>query len=294
MTEGFIGQSLTQEQLQAQVDLVDLLLCMYSGEDEISMPEISERCYESLKTDIDQGVSLCTRGNARIILHLKVPITQSVPTDHFIMYINIPLINQSVGDPMGPILSIMRPTFLLKKQFDEVQAALPSGSLECIQEAVDYLQNVIFKDARDPAEDIPADRSLHEIVRAWFYFPSLSTRQKRNDLVLLAPGYDLTGFVLAGKPGVLCTEGTAQNIQAYIADIKRNSWGDIPSFQKKITERFRESQISQRRFSNMREITDDIERHGQRGNRGDLAQVEQFLQENELGTAFSIVFMQKT
>jgi hypothetical protein len=32
-------------------------------------------------------------------------------------------------------------------------------------------------------------------------------------MVNLAPGYALTGFVLAGKPGVLCLEGASPDIK---------------------------------------------------------------------------------
>jgi hypothetical protein len=37
------------------------------------------------------------------------------------------------------------------------------------------------------------------LVRVWFYFPSLNTREKRQNMVDWAPSYSLTGFVLAGK-----------------------------------------------------------------------------------------------
>ena len=37
-----------------------------------------------------------------------------------------------------------------------------------------------------------------EEVRVWFWFPSLSTREKRDDMVNWAPGYGLSGWVLAG------------------------------------------------------------------------------------------------
>jgi hypothetical protein len=37
------------------------------------------------------------------------------------------------------------------------------------------------------------------LVRVWFYFPSLNTREKRQHMVDWAPSYSLTGFVLAEK-----------------------------------------------------------------------------------------------
>jgi hypothetical protein len=35
-----------------------------------------------------------------------------------------------------------------------------------------------------------------------------------KNMVNLAPGYALTGFVLAGKPGVLCLEGASPDIDS--------------------------------------------------------------------------------
>lgn len=294
MIEIQVGQVLSQIQLEAQLNFVELLLCMYSGDDEITLTQDSEECFNLLKNELDQGLHMSTRTFSKIVLHLKVPLVRSTRTDYFTLQIDVPLVHQIGDHPTAPLLSIARPTFLNKRQFDTLQADIPSGEPDCVQEAIEYLQDVCIPDDMNITGIPIVKETSDEVVRAWFYFPSLSTREKRNDLVLLAPDYGLTGFVLAGKPGVLCIEGTATNIQAYVADIKRNSWGDIPSFQKKITERFRESHIPHRKFADMREITDDIERHGQRGNRGDLAQVEKFLAENELGNAFAIVFMQKT
>lgn len=38
-----------------------------------------------------------------------------------------------------------------------------------------------------------------EEYRVWYWFPSLSSREKRDDMVNWAPEYGLTGFVLAGQ-----------------------------------------------------------------------------------------------
>lgn len=131
------------------------------------------------------------------------------------------------------------------------------------------------------------------LLRVWFYFPSLSTREKRKDLVNYAPRYNLTGFVLAGKPGVLCLEGTSKSVDDYMNAIKNESWGDIPSHQKKVSERYREEcGEAGRKFEGMREITDDLgERRGTRKNRGDMAALEAYLTEQGVGASFSKVIM---
>ena len=81
-----------------------------------------------------------------------------------------------------------------------------------------------------PEVNIDPDEPLE---RSFFWFPSLSTPAKRKDLVVYASRYDLTGFVLAGKPGLLCLEGTKSGFGRYMNDIKNESWSDIPSYQKK-------------------------------------------------------------
>lgn len=80
--------------------------------------------------------------------------------------------------------------------------------------------------------------------------------------------------------------------------IKTDSWGDIPSYQKKVSERLREGSgvgdVSvQRVFTGMQEITDSLgERGGARGNRGDMQALENWLKERGLGDAFEKVIFQ--
>lgn len=87
----------------------------------------------------------------------------------------------------------------------------------------------------DPDLNLPPE----PLERAYLWFPSLSTPSKRRDLVTYASRYDLTGFVLAGKPGLLCLEGRGRAFERYMSDIKNESWGDIPSYQKKVSSRLR-------------------------------------------------------
>jgi hypothetical protein len=92
--------------------------------------------------------------------------------------------------------------------------------------------------------------------------------------------------------------------------IKSDSWSDIPSYQKKVcsliegrrpppslltivrctqvTERHRQ-QINDRAFSDMQEITDKITQYGRFGNRGEMAEVKRFMDDNGVGDAFAIV-----
>lgn len=307
-----MASTLPDEQLEMQLNSIELLLAMYT-EEEISMPDEDKAMLDRLRTHIDDPTS--SFSGSSISLRLKVPVEDRVLD----LLINYPLAsdpsqNHSQEHAPYPRLTLRQPAYLHKNVFDALTSSLPTATEDSIQEAIEHIQlqlpALLASTIPDPML-LPCAQQQQQapLVRVWFYFQSLSTRAKRQDLVTLAPTYRLTGFVLAGKPGLLCAEGTAADVQSYISDIKRNSWSDIPSFQKKITERFREeadaflspgtgagaeapagSGIS-RRFESMIEITDGIERRGQRGNRGDLGQVEEFLRGLGLGDVFGKVLM---
>ncbi|SCV69387.1 BQ2448_2407 [Microbotryum intermedium] len=126
------------------------------------------------------------------------------------------------------------------------------------------------------------------LFRVWFVFQSLSTREKRDDIVNWAKDYQLTGFVLAGKPALLCLEGDSTKIDHYMSEIKSVSWSDIPSFQKKVSERHR-TPIPSRIFEHMSEITSLIDKGGFRNNRIEMGHVKDYLVGKGLGEVFGLV-----
>jgi hypothetical protein len=178
-----------------------------------------------------------------------------------------------------------------KAEVARLAPSIPQGDA---LEAFEYIQAEVshfLEEKQSQSQSATSEESSKgPLVRVWFYFPSLSTRKKRDDMVKLAPAYTLTGFVLAGKPGVLCLEGSSTDIDAYMSFIKTHSWGDIPSHQKKVSERFRQTEGVQRVFSGMEEITDSLgERGGQRANRGDMQALEAWLGTKGLHEAFENV-----
>ncbi|WVQ77374.1 hypothetical protein IAR50_007059 [Cryptococcus sp. DSM 104548] len=140
-----------------------------------------------------------------------------------------------------------------------------------------------------PKDDGPQER-------VWFWFPALHTREKRKDLVSYANEWGLTGFVLAGKPALLCVEGTGITVEKYMSRIKSESWGDIPSFQKKVSERFRKElgpSLSNRAFSTMTDITNDVSKYGRFGDRGEMGQVKRMMEEWGVGEDFRLAVMKR-
>jgi hypothetical protein len=272
--------------LESQISTLDLLLAMFPdpSESDITPSDLS------LITNIrDNGIESLTSplpSEIHLSLHVSLDATHSIQVN-----ITAPL-QTSETEPTEPppiAFSLRQPDWMDKASVAALSSSLPPD----IFSALDFLrdQGTSLIPTLPTTETKPT--STGPLVRVWFYFPSLSTREKRQHMVNWAPSYSLTGFVLAGKPGLLCLEGSASSIDAYMNEIKTVSWGDIPSYQKKVSERYRETEVVERAFGEMSEITDLVgERHGARQNRGDMAAVEAWLKGKGLGEMFESVILQ--
>ncbi|GJN93133.1 hypothetical protein Rhopal_006179-T1 [Rhodotorula paludigena] len=217
-------------------------------------------------------------------------------------------------------IRLQQPSWLSRGAHDGLAASLPSlspnsfsSNADLLLQTVDFIRDAAVKLLPEP-EPAPTGatgggrrrrpaqtgtEADEPEYRVWLWFPSLSTREKRDDIVEWAPEYGISGFVMAGKPALMCLEGTETGVQAFLSDIKANSWADIPSFQKKVTERYRTPLLPSstpsadpthhRIFTSMSEITSLIPRTGGRANRGEMGDVRDFLAEKGLGDAFGLV-----
>ncbi|EME38201.1 hypothetical protein DOTSEDRAFT_140495, partial [Dothistroma septosporum NZE10] len=280
---------LSAETLEPQLDQIELLRAMYSPEELITDDDIDEllACCRAWCEDPE-----CTMPTVpeEICMRLTLPVGDN-EQKQISMDILIPM--KASGSGCGPTTSRVRPvqpSWLTRAETAQLSANIPSDDiLSSIEHIRD--QATLYLTALTEPNVIINNTPPTPLVRVYFYFPSISTRQKRNDLITTAPTYSLTGFLLAGKPGILCLEGGAQDIDDYMKYIKTESWGDIPSQHKKVSERHRETKDVERKFGGMEEITDIIEKRGERGNRGDMRALEAWLVERGLEGVVGRVLM---
>ncbi|OOF93279.1 hypothetical protein ASPCADRAFT_209868 [Aspergillus carbonarius ITEM 5010] len=275
--------------LEAQLSTLDLLMAMFPNPGELEIPETTSQCVDHLRDWCQAPADPPAGIPSSLLLAVCLPLADGAQTIQ--VNIAIPLHGPSPApdQPPPPNYTLRQPDWMSKAEVATLAAAMPQ---EDVFEAFEYVREEAtrFLETRQTLVAATPTRGSGSIVRVWFYFPSLSTRKKRDDLVHHAAGYALTGFVLAGKPGVLCLEGGSADIDDYMSFIKTYSWGDIPSHQKKVSERFRETEGVQRVFSGMEEITDSLgERSGQRANRGDMQALEAWLRARGLQEAFEQV-----
>lgn len=125
------------------------------------------------------------------------------------------------SDP--PLLSIQHPAFLTRSQHEQLLHSLsPVQTVDDVYVALDeikpaaeqLIEDLKAQEHSAAAAKVAKPRFSGPMVRAWFWFIMITTREKRNDVTQWAAHYGLTGFLLAGKPGILCLEGRADAIDA--------------------------------------------------------------------------------
>jgi Protein of unknown function (DUF1115) len=291
---------LSHEHMEAQLSTIELLTGMFPEPGELDIPPETLR-WRQLLNDWCSGspFPLSTPEEVSLALNLSVgDNTAATNVRHILLNISVPLryLDTERSEPPSLRYFLRQPEWLSKAQVSNFSSSIPQGD---IFEAIEWIREEAQERLTANLEAASTDAAISQdvCVRVWFYFPSLSTREKRDDMVNFAPAYRLTGFVLAGKPGLLCLEGTATNIDSYMKFIKTHSWGDIPSYQKKVSERYRETKSRdgeflgvQRVFAGMEEITGVLgDRGGAKANRGDMKALEIWLKDKGLGEAFEKV-----
>jgi hypothetical protein len=287
--------------IELQIGQIDLLMAMYP--DDFVLDPSSENLLSSLRDDCysehatNEATTITTR------LHLPISISDEPNAlEAKTLVLDLPFLftHEGLDIPENSPhvkVRIQQPFWLSRAATSQLATKIPEGedllgAIEYIKETAAQILEKEINDSNTSTIGAPRDRTA-PLVRVWFYFPSISTRSKRDDFIIHAPSYALTGFLYAGKPGLLCVEGASTDIDDYMKFIKTESWGDIPAHHKKVSERYRETGDKiERAFPSMTEITDTVgERRGQRANRGDMKAMEEWLVERGLGEAFTKVLM---
>ncbi|KAH7169987.1 hypothetical protein EDB81DRAFT_774196 [Dactylonectria macrodidyma] len=303
MADNIRRNVLQRDLMELQLGQIDLLMAMYESDNAISIDNSSRSLLQLLRdwceTDQEEMPEF-TQSSITMLLSLDISDTGDSPsqeTKSLQLNLSVPLVFQEGGSGVAPGTEpppvktrVQQPTWMSKGEVAQLTADIPDEDILSVIEHVKEAAIRHLEGLKQVTEGLQTDTS---IVRVWFYFPSISTRAKRDDIVHYAPTYGLTGFLLAGKPGVLCLEGGSVEIDNFMKFIKTESWGDIPSQHKKVSERFREEEAELKRaFKDMREVTDMIgERRGERANRNDMKALEAWLIECGLGEAFGKVIM---
>lgn len=278
-------------ELSNQLSCIDMLQAIYCLPGELatdaSDAEAVEKLRDFLETSLSPSAAAASSSDSYTCLPDAVNMTLRVQsTGHeseivgkpksVQLCIAIPLTTRGAS-LAHPLLSLRCPDWLDRKThvrlLEDCTTVLSvpedpeTDGTEYVTRAVDHLQTVLPKYLTTATASIQPPSGGHvssmtdypSVLRVWYWLPSLSTKSKRADLVTYASSSTkddrppLTGFVLAGKPGIICLESSlvpaaspsavraaSAQIDTYWRRIKTESWSDIPSAHKKVSERMRE------------------------------------------------------
>lgn len=158
---------------------------------------------------------------------------------------------------------------------------------QILLEIVMWLQHnlVTFID-KDSKKDSLSDTTKevkpenNTLISLWLYMHHIYSKHKRKDIQNWSHDYDLTGFSLPGKPGVVYIEGLEANVDAYFDRLKSLPWKSIKCRTREI--------ICKRVFEDFKELC--FQPHGARNYHMDLGLFYNFLVENGLGRMFKEIF----
>lgn len=74
-----------------------------------------------------------------------------------------------------------------------------------------YLEASTSNQAVNPSKNDTTDQTSVVFSRYWIYSHHIYSKFKRRDVANLAKENSITGFCLAGKPGIICMEGTLED-----------------------------------------------------------------------------------
>lgn len=184
--------------LEEQIGVIGLLQAMFPFESELVLSADTARFLDSDLADPPQSLDMT--------LSIRLDEEQSR-----VLEMNICLLTAvaSGSDFQKIRISPRQPNWLTRTEFVNLAAAMtplrgdeePSDYILCMVDSIKEASQEILRRTQEQtlvevAEEDVGDEALQ---RVWFWFPSLSTKEKRRDLVDYAPRYGLTGFVLAGE-----------------------------------------------------------------------------------------------
>lgn len=266
--------------VQTQLSTLQILISMYPSE--TTLPPSTAALVEAFELGEEDGIEAPESLEAELSIKVdeereeEIGVVISLRTTDVDLENHPP--NTQVAGDVEPTPQIhirpKQPTWLSNSSYTTLLSSLfplpleGEGS-EYILTSIEHIRESLLpllskegieeSDGQGKKQEVKKDEGPEQ--RVWFWFPMLSTKEKRNDIVQYAEEMGLTGFVLAGmsfpllmlshlqvhcltnhsfecqstgKPALLCVEGPGLTVERYMSRIKSESWSDIPSYQKKV------------------------------------------------------------
>ena len=120
----------------------------------------------------------------------------------------------------------------LNQRFEnDLKDRIDSTHQECLFPALEWLHQEwrdlveVKKNKRRLLADQKCIKKSESItVRTWIYFHHIYSSKKRALITTFASQAKVTGFCLAGKPGIVCVEGQQDQVASFVLAVRGLSW----------------------------------------------------------------------
>lgn len=285
-----------RENLGLQLSEVEMLRSMYPEEDELKLDDealidIQEFCSgKTAEKPNGLNFSLSIYPDCESESHSAIDLSCYFPQDYPVVKPDFFARSQSLNRDVQKELNDDLSSYI---------SILDSGEL-CTLPAIQWIQEngdgYIVRSRTERSTSETENKSQYSeykskkgalFLRMWLYMHHIYSKTKRKDILQWASDYNLTGFCLPGKPGVVCLEGDEYNVEGYFSRLRRLNW-------KKITCRHREKGTANKSVNDQRKFTGFVELffevHGTRENHMDMGQFLHYLEEHDLGYIFQVLF----
>lgn len=226
--------------LAAHLETIELTESLFPGDGELSLSESTAAALPTLRSWIESGSPQPADAPApteELALTIQLALDQHDAATTFVLPLQVRLPLVEPKDPAlvlpddaqtpAAVVHATQPPWMSRAAHDQLAATLPkpgdggaASNVDLLLAAIDHIRSItpyLLPAPSPPPSTVdrarggrkrpsPGDNSGDEPeYRVWFWFPSLSTREKRDDMVNWAPEYGLTGFVLAGAFSNVCS-----------------------------------------------------------------------------------------
>lgn len=185
------------EVVEYQISNISILQSMYADPSELAVSPHCLSTYMTLEADSSAPVTSDS---------LELHHTTTVDQGEIDLIITLPLDRSRVE------MNLRQPPWLNRSEWEQVRPIPPSAEdelvVEYLLETMELIQRRVsglpkYQASEEDTKPDITDRTMKPkscLQRVWFWFPSLSSKEKRRDLITFGEEHLLTGFLLAGKP----------------------------------------------------------------------------------------------
>ncbi|KAI8036384.1 RWD domain-containing protein 2A [Drosophila gunungcola] len=223
-----------------QLEELELLSSIYCAAGELQLLDagVVADFNEFLEEDMDKPTAASLLSHLEYVVKLSLPAKQSVEVRVELPHL-YPILEQPLVSVHTPLLGKSKEQ-RLKIDMEQFQSQRRQEDAEpYIFQLLSWLQEYIEELIKRPAAefvetsavpDQPPDQpqpAASQLERIWIYSHHIKSTAKRQELIRQARQLQLTGFSRPGKPGIICVEGEAENVQTFWRTIRALRWQKI-------------------------------------------------------------------